>query len=175
MAQSQRSASAYARAALLGVVAGMRTQLPLALLALAARHDRGHASVSTPRVLRSTPLQVIAGAAAVGELIGDKLPMTPSRLEPGPLAGRFMFGALAGGIVGREAGRSPLAGALLGAAGAGIGAYAGYHVRAGLGRATHLPDPLFGAAEDVVAIGLGVLASRGVEGSASRRVGEKSQ
>ncbi|MBA2595946.1 MAG: hypothetical protein H0V00_04890, partial [Chloroflexia bacterium] len=55
-----------------------------------------------------------------------------------------------------EAGRPALLGATLGAAGAGLGAKGGYHARVFLGCHTMLPDPVWGAVEDVVAIALGV-------------------
>ncbi|MCW2542098.1 MAG: hypothetical protein JWN95_3823 [Frankiales bacterium] len=66
--------------------------------------------------------------ASAGELVGDKQPNTPSRLEPAGFASRIAFGALCGGVVVHRAGRSvaPTAlGALLGAAGATAGAQAG--------------------------------------------------
>jgi uncharacterized membrane protein len=154
MAKS-RSTTTYSRAALLGVVAGMRSQLPLALLALAKPGACGERALALPW-LHAPAAQWMTTLAALGELIGDKLPTTPSRLDPAPLAGRFLFGGLAGGIVAREAGRSPATGALLGAAGAGVGAFTGYHLRAALATSTPIPDPLLGAAEDGVALALGL-------------------
>jgi uncharacterized membrane protein len=146
---------------MIGALAGLRTQLPLALLARAAHAGRFAVAAEPPlALLRSPWIQRLTGAAAIGELIGDKLPMTPSRLDPGPLAGRFLFGALAGAAVMANGRRSPLAGAVLGAAGAGLGAVCGYHLRRRLGQLTSIPDPLLGLAEDWLAITLGVAARR---------------
>lgn len=127
------------RALLLGFVTGLRSALALALLAGRAR----------PAVRRGLLL------AAGGELVADKLPQTPNRIDPGPLGGRLVFGALAGGIVYRRAGRSVATGALLGAAGAAAGSYGGQAARAWLARATPLPDPVLALVEDAVAISLG--------------------
>ena len=93
-----------------------------------------------------------------GELIGDKLPMTPSRLERGPKMGRFIIGGLAGAAVAVDAGRPWAAGALAGIAGAGLGAYGGYHLRRWLGAASGVPDPVIAIGEDAAAIGIGVAA-----------------
>ena len=93
---------------------------------------------------------------ALGEFVGDKLPFTPSRLELGPLFGRMLFGGLAGAAIASEARRSPALGAVLGVGGAVLGAQAGYHARAALDEVTGIPDPVWGAAEDVAAVTLGM-------------------
>lgn len=150
-----------AGALMLGVVAGMRTQLPLALLARAAHAGLFAVDAGPPLALLRSPWAArLTSLAAVGELIGDKLPMTPSRLDRGPLAGRFLFGALAGAAVTVNDRRSLLPGAVLGAAGAGVGAFCGYHIRRWLGERTSLPDPLFGAIEDGIAVTVGMTALR---------------
>jgi uncharacterized membrane protein len=94
--------------------------------------------------------------SAVGEFVGDKLPFVPSRLEPGPLFGRMLFGGLAGVAIASEYRRSPMLGAVLGAGGAVVGARAGFHARVALGKASGVPDPVWGAVEDVAAITLGM-------------------
>jgi uncharacterized membrane protein len=151
-------AHGLARAATLGAVAGMRSQLPLALLALRAQRQPAAQRVARYGPFPATPLRALASLAAVGELIGDKLPSTPSRLDPAPLAARFVLGGFAGGIVSADFGGSRIAGALCGAAGAGLGAFAGYHLRRRAGEASGFPDPLFGAVEDGIAIALGLWA-----------------
>ncbi|MBA2598140.1 MAG: DUF4126 family protein, partial [Chloroflexia bacterium] len=94
------------RAAGLGVVAGLRSQLPLALLALAAGRGYFNVGAHAPLRLLGEPVaRRVLGLAAIGEFVGDKLPMTPSRLSPGSFAGRLLFGGLAGAAVAAEAGR----------------------------------------------------------------------
>jgi len=144
-------------AAALGVVAGMRSQLPLALLSLAAgQHDSRQESL--PKALYSPKVSALLLVNAAGEIVVDKLPFTPSRLIPGSLIVRASIGGLAGSLVAREAGIEPIRGAALGATGALIGSYAGYGARTGLVAASGLPDPLVAVLEDVVAVALGSYA-----------------
>ncbi|HET7516453.1 MAG TPA: DUF4126 domain-containing protein, partial [Actinomycetes bacterium] len=89
-----------------------------------------------------------------GELVADKLPITPRRTTTGPFLQRLATGGTVGAAVHYDAGRSRLLGALLGAAGAGAGAWAGSTARTFLAERTRLPNLLLGAAEDVVAVGL---------------------
>ncbi len=158
---SQRTA--YQSAAILGAVAGLRTILPWALLATAANRSGTsflqHSQLPV-RLLRSPVVLIGLSLAAVGELIADQLPSTPSRLAPGALAGRLVSGALASAVVCLNARRSPLAGMTIGAAAAGAGAVAGYSIRMKLGRVTGVPDHVWGAVEDIFALGLGALVLR---------------
>lgn len=161
MASASISSSMPTRSVTIGVVAGLRSQLPLALLTHAmARQAPTSETSALPAFLRSPITRRIATVTAAGELIGDKLPMTPSRLDAGPLIGRLLFGGLAGALIAEQTHDSPATGALLGATGAILGAVVGYQVRSYLGRVTPLPDPLLGALEDVVAISSGLHAVR---------------
>lgn len=151
----------YGRAAFLGFVAGLRSQLPHALLALAANRGVFAAGAPAPlSLLRSRGALVALGLAAAGELVADKLPATPTRTEPAPLGGRVLSGALAGAAVGREAGASVLACAALGAAGAVAGSFGGASYRRIAGETTGLPDPVLAVAEDATAVGLAAVALR---------------
>ncbi len=127
----------YARALLLGLVAGSRSMTPIAAIALASRRHRA-----------------IALGLAGSELVGDKLPRTPSRLAAGPLVGRFAIGVFAGAWAVRTGGLAArMIGALLGACGAAIGAYGGHAARVRIGKRVRIADPWIGAAEDVLAVG----------------------
>ncbi|HEX9374100.1 MAG TPA: DUF4126 family protein [Roseiflexaceae bacterium] len=166
----QPRADVLRRAALLGVVAGLRSQLPFALLALAARRGKFAADARLPLgLLRSRGVLAVCGLAALGEQIGDKLPIVPSRLALAPFGGRLLIGSLAGAAICGDAGQPAVAGALLGLAGAGAGAVAGYGARTLLGRATGIADPLLGVAEDCVAVALGLKAIAGIAGIEERR------
>lgn len=138
------------RAATLGVVAGLRSQLPLALLSLSARRYG-----TGPAVLRSPAVMTLLVGCAAGEIVVDKLPFTPSRLLPGSLAVRIGVGSLAGAFLCRRSGQATAAGAICGGVSALAGSYAGYHVRRSLVLSTGLPDPLIAVLEDGVATGLG--------------------
>lgn len=98
------------------------------------------------------PARLAIAGLALGELIADKLPTTPSRTIPPAL----VFRALSGGYAGRSVARIFAAdvnwGAGAGAVGAIVAAYAGMALRAGIVRSTGLPDPIVALAEDAVAI-----------------------
>jgi len=158
---SPLSQTLQSRALLLGTVAGMRSQLPFALLGLVARQG-GFARESDGALswLRDSRVQGALGLSAVGELVGDKLPKTPSRLMPLPLLGRLVIGAAAGMALYSEAGESALEGAAFGAFGAVLGSFGGYYARKGLVESTDSPDLGWALLEDGIALGLGFLAMR---------------
>jgi uncharacterized membrane protein len=146
-----------ARAVLLGFVTGLRSQVPVALLAIESqqgRFDPGAGRLAR----RFGSSEGVAGSlvALAGELVADKLPVTPRRTTSGPFLQRLATGGTIGAAVHYDAGRSRPLGALLGAAGAGAGAWAGTQARAFLAERTRLPGPLLGAAEDLFAVGLTV-------------------
>ncbi|MEO8888005.1 MAG: DUF4126 domain-containing protein, partial [Jatrophihabitantaceae bacterium] len=95
-------------------------------------------------------------------LIGDKLPRTPSRLEPAGLLTRLTLGGVGGALLARRDGQSSahaVLAALFGSGGAAAGAWLG---AAGRRRASNMFDQdLPGAVtEDVAAIVLAVWAAR---------------
>ncbi len=149
------------RAALLGCVAGLRTMVPFGLMALAAVGGEDSPSAWGPRrLLRRRPVRAAVGLASFGEAVADKLPGTPSRIAPGPLGGRLVFGGLAGAALSPTGGPARLAFAAAGAGGAALGSFGGYHARKAAGERTGVPDPVWALAEDGLAVGLGLLATR---------------
>ncbi len=151
------------RSVALGAVAGMRSLTPLALLAAAAQSPNTPVARSLARMgvlgrIGSRTALIALGLAAVGELVGDKLPGIPARIRPAPLAWRALVGATAGAITSAAAGGSTAHGARRGAAAAVVAAYAGYITRRAGARRTSIPDPVWGAVEDGVAIGLAAVA-----------------
>lgn len=106
---------------------------------------------------RGSPYERLAvgGSAVVtaGELVADKLPSTPSRLDPGPLGGRILAGAGGAYAVARALGNDPVPAAVIGGLSAVAGSYAGHAYR---GWASTTVPPLAAAvAEDAVALGIG--------------------
>jgi uncharacterized membrane protein len=144
-----------ARAVLLGFVAGLRSQVPVVLLAIESRRGRFDPGAGW-LARRFGSSEGVAGSLVgfAGELVADKLSITPRRTTTGPFLQRLATGGTVGAAVHYDAGRSRPVGALLGAAGAGAGAWVGSTVRAFVAERTRLPNPLLGAAEDVVAVGL---------------------
>lgn len=141
----------YLAALLLGVIAGLRAVTPVAAVSWAASLGILNLSGTPLAFLGAAPTPWIVSAIALGELINDKLPKTPSRKVPLQFGGRIVSGGLAGAAVGLSAG-APLPGLVLGAVGAVIGTLGGAWARgrlaAALGR--DLPAAL---AEDLVAVG----------------------
>jgi uncharacterized membrane protein len=92
--------------------------------------------------------------AAVGEMIADKLPGVPDRIESGPLLGRAVLGAVAGGVLARRNRESGVLGALLGGTAALVAAHAGFQARRALTRTAGLPDLPVALCEDALALAL---------------------
>ncbi len=135
MARPLRKTLNYARSLGIGAVAGLRT-----FTAPAAVHATGESVWAGPLF-----------AVAAGELVGDKLPMTPSRLAPGPFLARLVSGGWCGGELAARADGARFIGIALGAAGAAAGAWLGYTVRAFLGE-RGLPPFALAVVEDAIAI-----------------------
>ena len=143
---------------LLGAMTGLRTMTPMAILCWFAY--AGHVEVHRSWPFWTTKLitAVVFSVLAAGELIGDKLPNTPNRTSPVGLIARISFGGLVGAIAAVSLQGSELEGVLLGAISAVAGAFVGFHIRQHLVRERGFKDVRVAAAEDVVAIGLSLLA-----------------
>jgi uncharacterized membrane protein len=148
-------------ALILGFVAGLRSMLAPAAISWAA--GSGILNVDrTPLAFmgyRYTP--IIFTVLALGELIADKLPFTPSRKSPPAFGARIVSGALTGATIGAAVHSLALL-MILGAVGAVMGTLAGAGVRARLAALFHrdLPAALI---EDVFAILLACLSVRGLK------------
>ena len=115
------------RPLLIGLVAGQRSMTPLAAVALAARSGGLARDNGAPAIIgRRTPA-VAASALAVGEMLGDKMRSAPDRTVPPGLAARLVAGGIAGAALAPRSSRASAA--LLGAAGAIVGGYAGLALR----------------------------------------------
>jgi uncharacterized membrane protein len=105
-------------AVLIGIVAGLRAMTPLAVLAWGAMlgwidlADAPHGAWSA--WIGSIIAVVVLSLLAVGELITDQLPKTPSRKVPAQFGARIVIGALAGAVIGTPFGH------IFSAIGAGI-------------------------------------------------------
>jgi uncharacterized membrane protein len=138
----------------IGFVAGLRALTPPAVLAWAA-HLGWLNLKSTPfAFMGSTIAAVIFSLLAVFELIGDLRPSTPKRTAPVPLGARILMSALCGACVSAAGNQSLIIGAILGAVGGIIGAFAGYEVRRKLVAALNIKDIFIALLEDIVTIGL---------------------
>jgi uncharacterized membrane protein len=140
----------YLLALLIGIVAGLRAMTPLAAVSWAAYLGWIDPSASWLSFFASPWAVGIFTLAALGELVSDQLPSTPSRRVPMQFGARIVSGALSGGALG--AGVGMLAGgAIAGIVGAVIGTLGGAAARARLAASfgRDLPAALI---EDAVAI-----------------------
>ena len=140
---------------LIGVVAGLRSLTAPAVVAWAAHKNWLNLQGTFLSFMGSTAALVIFVVLAIGELIADQLPNTPSRTKPPGLIARIVLGGLSGAAVAAAGAQSMAVGAVLGAVGGVAGAFGGYQVRMRLVRALQVPDFVIACLEDAVAIGGG--------------------
>ena len=146
---------------LIGVVAGLRAMTAPAAVSWAAR--LGWLDLS------STPLAFLGYAFtpwiltvfALGELVTDQLPTTPSRKLRGPFTARVVSGGLSGAAIGAASGEFGI-GAVGGVLGAVIGTLGGHAFRARLAAAFGSDRPA-ALIEDAVAIGGALLIMAGLK------------
>jgi uncharacterized membrane protein len=145
----------------LGALAGMRTlSAPVITTHILSNHPSKKLEKSPLRFMQSTTVAAVLKVLSVTELIADKLPSTPNRIEPGGVAGRCLSGALAGASIYKAVGGKALTGALIGGATAIATTYGSYYLRKNIVKANHIADPWIGAAEDALVIGAGISLSK---------------
>jgi uncharacterized membrane protein len=142
---------------LIGIVAGFRSLTAPAVVSWAAHRNWIDLHNTPLSFMGSTVTVSIFVLLALGELVADQLPSTPSRTKPVGLIARIVLGGLSGACVAVAGAQSIVIGALLGAVGGVAGAFAGYEVRTRLVRALKVPDLVIAVLEDAVAIGGGLL------------------
>src|SRR4051812_17317106 len=92
----------YLVAFAIGVVAGLRALTPLAVVSWAAHQGRLHLENTWLAFLGYAFTPYILGIAAIGELINDKRPGTPSRKVPPSFITRVLAGAISGAAIGAQ-------------------------------------------------------------------------
>lgn len=141
---------------LIGCVAGLRSMMAPAIICAAAYLRWIHLDGTPLSWMNTMAALSLFTLFAIGELVVDKLPQTPSRTAPTGLIARAVTGGLSGAALALSGGRSGLAGAVLGAAGGVAGAFAGYQIRHGLVVQNKLPDFVVAVVEDLLAISGGL-------------------
>jgi uncharacterized membrane protein len=143
--------STYLLALLIGIIAGLRSMTAPAVVSWAARLGWLHLENTWLAFLGFAATPYIISVLAIGELIADKLPKTPSRKSPPGFIGRVVTGALCGAALGAT-NASLIVGLVLGVIGAIAGTFGGYEFRSRLAGVfgKDLPAALV---EDVIAIG----------------------
>ncbi|AYL95601.1 DUF4126 family protein [Mucilaginibacter celer] len=145
------------QAIVLGILAGMRTSAaPVAVTHILSRKKSRHISNSPLNFMQSPTLATVLKITAVSELVVDKLPSTPNRIEPAGVAGRGLSGALAGAAIFKAAGGNVWQGAFAGGITAVASTYASYWLRKNFVKSSGIADPVIGGIEDVITIGAGI-------------------
>lgn len=125
---------------------------PLAAVSWAAHLGWIRLGESWLSFLGSTAAAYITTALALGELIADQLPSTPSRKSPPGFIGRVLSGAICGGALGVSSGSLAM-GAVAGVVGAVVGTLGGYEARV-RGAAAVGKDLPVALIEDAIALAL---------------------
>jgi uncharacterized membrane protein len=143
-------------ALLIGIVAGSRAMMAPAAVSLAARTGWLALQGTGLAFLGHPVTSVLLTVLALGELVTDQLPSTPSRTVPVQFGARLVSGGLAGAAVGMTAGSAP-SGIVAGLIGAVIGTFGGRAARGALARAFGSDRPA-ALLEDAAAIALACVA-----------------
>lgn len=148
----------------MGIIAGMRSMTAPALVSNHLAQCQPQTNGTRATALETPTLVLLLQLLAAGEMVADKIPGMPARTALPSLLGRSMSGALSGAALCAAYKQPVMAGAAIGAVSAAIAAYGSFHLRRWIGQALHVPDPLVGAIEDAVIIGMGVSLLRLVLG-----------
>lgn len=136
---------------LIGVVSGLRSMAAPAAVSWAVQLKCLPVGQTWLEFLGFKWTPWVLSIAALGEIIADKLPSTPSRKALVPFVARIVSGALCGGAMGAALGNLYL-GMACGVAGAVAGTLGGYAARICLVRAIGGRDLPIALLEDVVAV-----------------------
>jgi uncharacterized membrane protein len=137
----------YIMMILIGFIAGLRTMIPLAAIGWAAYLGWIDYSGTAVSFVGHIVTALVLTLLAIGELITDQLPQTPSRKVPVQFGARIVVGAMAGALLPGNW----IIGVILGAIGAAIRTYVGSEIRARLAKSfgRDLPAAII---EDAVSI-----------------------
>ncbi len=143
---------------IIGIACGLRAIVGLAAVSWAASCQHLALEETWLSFLGKRFTPFIISFMALGELVADKLPKTPSRLVPPQFGARVVMGATSGGAIGLSEGYFAI-GLIAGIAGSVAGTFAGSKVRALVAKlfGRDLPAALL---EDVIAIALAFVALR---------------
>ena len=137
----------------IGIIAGLRSFTVPAVICWATYFGWLDLSESRLALLGKPVVVGIVSLLALGELIADKLPMTPSRISPGPLLARVATAAFSAIAIAIAVHQSVIVASIAGVLGAVAGAFGGYHARRSLVRRFGLPDFAIALIEDLIAVG----------------------
>ena len=136
---------------LIGAIAGLRALMAPTIVSWAAGLGWLPLGGTHFNFLSHSVTRYILSALALGELVNDKLPKTPSRKVPPQFIARIVTGAFSGAAIGASK-EMWIGGLVAGAIGAIVGTLGGSEFRTRLVKATGGKDMPIALLEDVVAI-----------------------
>jgi uncharacterized membrane protein len=142
----------------MGVACGLRAIVGLAAVSWAASSQHLQLQGTWLSFLGKRVTPFIVSVMALGELVTDKRPKTPSRLVPPQFGARVVMGGLSGAAVGLSKGNF-VTGLIAGLVGSVVGTFGGSKGR-GLAAKAFGGDLPAALLEDVIAIALAFLALR---------------
>jgi uncharacterized membrane protein len=142
-------------ALLIGAVAGIRAMTAPAVVSWMARAGLLHLNQTWLAFLATSWMAWTLTVLAIGELVADQLPSTPSRTAPPGVAARLFTGAISGATIAST--YSMAAGALAGIVGALIGTFGGHAFRLRMSKRFGRDRPA-AMIEDLIAIGVVMIA-----------------
>ena len=138
-------------ALLIGMIAGLRTMTAPTAVAWAAHVGALEVANTWAGFLGAGWIRWLFTLGAIGELVVDKLPSTPSRKEPIGFGARIASGGLSGAAIGAASGAT-VAGLVAGVVGAVVGTLGGHAFRTRLAAAFGNDRPA-ALVEDAIALG----------------------
>ena len=148
-----RKSESFVKIIGISAIAGMRAMTAPALV---SHYLQSHPSRKLQRTklgfMQTRQAAAICKVLAVGEIIGDKLPMTPNRTEAGGLVGRGVSGALVGATLALAQRKNHLVGASIGMVSALGATYISFLLRKKLTEETPISGLVWGALEDLLAV-----------------------
>lgn len=141
----------------IGIVAGLRSMTAPAVVSWAGFVGWLSVAVGPFWWVASLPAVVILTPWALFELVIDKTSKIGNRTGSVGLIFRIVTSSFAGAVISNSAGAGAAIGAITGLVGGMIGTYGGYFLRRACVQKTAISDLPVAIAEDLVAIGLGVV------------------
>lgn len=143
---------------LLGVVTGLRTFVPMAVLCwfsyLGYLPVKGDWPFWTAKLSAALVFTILAAC----EIAADKQPWMPDRTRLGSVLAKLALGGLTGAIVANSLNGAEIEGVILGALGVLVGTYTGFLVRREIVRKGQCKDWQAAVIEDAIAIGCAIFA-----------------
>lgn len=149
--ETQNKEIALRKLVILATIAGMRSMLAPALIALNLKQtDKKLLNQEGIGFLGSSTTAKTLAIMTTAELALDKLPFLPSRLSRPQFTGRLLMGAGVGAFTYQQSGEKAAEGALVGTLVAASSSVLFFTLRKVLGKSRILPEPLTGLVEDML-------------------------